>query len=199
MEVLASLLLALVFTGSVAGKWRDRGRFEEYLKPLVGRRASTVRDLTMASELGLAAMLSLAVSEPTLLPFAGGASAVFLLVATAVQAALLVRRGAPTCRCFGRLSNVRGRLDGSWHPALFALRNAILMAVSITAAEADVVIALPAAAAIVGVTAFGLISSVRAERRLIAREIHPLTNVYGTGMRTLMAHLWWVNGRPRPF
>lgn len=195
----ASAVLGLIFAAAATAKWRDRRRLEAYLRPVVSRCTTALARGVVAGELMVAGLLGLAAAEPSLRPLAAEVSATFLVLATGVHAVRLSGRETPTCHCFGRLSAPSDRIDASWRPALFALRNGALVGLSADAGGWPVSAGASVASLILALIAGALIVSTIRERALLAREVHPTAELYGPRMRTLMAHTWWVNGHPRPF
>jgi len=193
------LLLAGAFTLAAAVKWHDRQEFERYLRPLAARHAARLARIVVIVEAALAVALASALIIGTVRSIAASVALVFLLGATVAHGVRLAGREPPTCQCFGRLSDSTERVDPSWHPAFFGLRNGALAAISASVAGWSAAGTGAAAGVIALIVAFALLISIARERALLAQEVHPLSEHYGRGMRTLLAHTWWVNGRPRPF
>jgi hypothetical protein len=194
----AAIVLAGIYVVAVVAKSRSPRSFAEYVRPLTSHGA-LLHALTVAVELLLAALFVLAAGRPSLRDTAGAMSVAFLFVATAAHSTLLARRAPAACQCFGRLSSSSQRIDAAWHPALFALRNAALAATSVLATNAPSWEVPTSALVVAVIVAFGLLVGIARERVLIRRETHPTAQLYGPGMRTLMAHIWWVDGHPRAF
>lgn len=193
-----ALVLAAVYAAAVIAKRQSRRRFADYVRPLT-RHGTALYVTTVVLELALVMLLCSAAAAPSTRGIAGDLSIAFLLTATATHAALLARRAPTTCHCFGRISASSRRLDPAWQPALFALRNGTLAALSLVLAHASPGEIGAAAMAIAALVALGLLAGIMRERALMRRDTHPTAELYGPGMRTLMAHIWWVDGHPRAF
>lgn len=196
--MLASLVLVGVYVAAAFAKLRSWKEFAEYLRPLTNHVVG-LAGLAIAIEVGLVAVLSVAIVDAQLRFAAGMLSAAFLVVAAATYSALLARRAAATCHCFGRMSAPTGRVDAAWLPAFFGLRNTGLFALSFFVADVSTALLVSVVGVIPMLVALGLLAGVLRERALMRVEVHPTAKAYGPGMRTLMAHIWWVDGHPRPF
>lgn len=194
-----SALLAATYVVALLGKTRDRGQFERYLSNLAGNRARSLAMLTLIVEAALAVGLAVAVAETGLRRPAGIASVGFLLVATGLHCAILARTRQVTCNCFGRATGAAERIETAWVPALVGLRNAVLVAASAVLAGASTQVIATVVGVIVLALALGLVTSIRAEHRVLKMDPHPSLADYGPTLRILQAHSWWLNGRPRPF
>lgn len=197
--MLLALGLAAIYASASVGKFRASKGFEEYLRPFAGQYSRKLAAVVIGLEVMLSVGLAGGGLDRSVASIAGVASAVFLVTATAFHAMLLADSRPARCNCFGDRVYSTDRVAPAWRPALFALRNGVLVSISIAVAGGS----FPAIAlvlALVGVMIAGaLLLSVHRERMLLATEPHPLTSVFAPTMATLQAHGWWLNGRPRPF
>lgn len=194
-----SLLLGVVFAASALAKLAEPKAFEDYLWPLARARSKPLARAAVTVEAALAVVLAIAAIEASARTWAAIASAGFLLVATCWHAVVLARTDLADCRCFGRLAEPAARVDRAWQPALLALRNAALLALSVAIGGGTPALALAAVASVALAIAVGLALSARRYRATLASERHPDVDSYAPTMRVLAAHTWWLEGRPRPF
>lgn len=194
-----ALLLSVVYALSSFGKLRSATGLEAYLVPVAGRRSRLLARLVLLTEWILAAALAVSIVVNGLSPWAGGASAAFLLVASAFHALLLSQGRPAQCHCFGDLPSTPKHVDAAWRPALFALRNAVLVAASATVAGLPGGAVVATSSLVAPTIAGGLLASIARERLNLRREVHPLTTRLAPEFMNLQAHTWWVNGHPRAF
>jgi hypothetical protein len=192
------LLLSIVYALSCLGKLRSPASLERYLDPLARGRSRLLARLVLLTESMLVVALAASSAIEPVRPWAGGASAAFLVLASAFHAVLIGQGRPARCHCFGDLPSTRRQVDAAWRPALFALRNGVLVAAS--AAVAGLAGAAIVASGVVALAiAAGLIASIAGERSNMRREQHPLTTVLAPEFLHLQAHTCWVNGHPRAF
>lgn len=197
--MVAALFLSVVYVLSSVGKLRSATRLESYLGPIAGRGSRLVARLVLICESTLAVALAASIVVDGLSPLAGGTSAAFLLLASAFHALLLSQGRPAQCHCFGDLPTTHRNVDAAWRPALFALRNAVLVAASATVAGLSPATAVATGGLVALAVAAGLLASIVRERRNLRREVHPLTTRLAPEIMNLQAHTWWVNGHPRAF
>jgi len=194
-----SVALACLYAVSATAKRTELRALERYLLPVFAARAKLVSRAAVLAEVVLAAGLIVGAVVPSLRAIGGVASAAFIATATGCHALVLAHTEVARCQCFGRVSQHTGRVDRAWHPPLFALRNGILLAVSVIIAGGSTLFAAAAAAASALAVGAGLTVSIRRQRAILARDRHPALESYAPAMRILAAHTWWLEGRPRPF
>lgn len=198
MNAALELGLALVFAAAALGKALNREEVERYVGQLI--RAGVGRWVTALIGFEAVLVLALITAVPVngLGPVAGLLCAVFLSLATCFQGALLIGGKPPECNCFGQVARSRGTRDRSWGPALFGVRNAVLVAVSLNIAGIDWGLASGLGSAMCLVIASALIVSVLLIHRAIMGDRHnPRVDFWTTQMSELQARGWWVDGEPR--
>ena len=200
MGTFSAAAMAVVLFGAAAGKLFDRGNFNRYMEPLLGRRSSAARSSIVCIEILLAGVLAAAAFLGVVRVAAGCASALFLLVATGAHAAVVARGGATRCQCFGVLAAQRGRLERNWWDApVIALRNGILVTASLGVFTENgfalVLCSLLPSALLAG----GLRAMLIRDRTALLMPLHPGLREQAANVPLLQAQTWWVDGRPRRF
>lgn len=199
MTVLARLVLVALYSWAVISKVRHMATFEDYLRPTLGHSSGLLARATLVAEGLIIAAIVTSFGLPPLVTGAAIASALFLILVSAVYAGLLMQGASAGCQCFGR-HPVKSDVRVEWRPALLALRNWALIALSLSLVlDVSARTAYLGGITAVALVAVGLVGGCVRERRRLRLTVHPLTSAYATEMKYLQAHSWWVNGRPRPF
>jgi hypothetical protein len=128
---LAALFLALLYGTSAALKSRSTESFRRYLEPIGGELSGHLLKLTLLVEASLALGFLVGLVVAPAVEVAGASSACFLVLATVVHGSLMVQGQGAGCNCFGELSHEEDTSYAAVQPALFAARNALLVAVSL--------------------------------------------------------------------
>jgi hypothetical protein len=197
--LLAGAVLALAYATALVAKRRSRGAFEQYVASVTPVLANLLVAITFGIEAALALGLAIGTLATGVSRVAGIASGCFLVVATAFHGVRIVRGGSPSCQCFGGMSPNAETSHDAWLPALFAMRNAALIAISMWVAQAPWMWAAGSASLVAAIIVVSLLLSVRKERVAMRAAIHPRSGQFAPTLATLQAHSWWVNGHPREF
>lgn len=199
VTVVVRIVLIALYGWAAISKTRHLAAFEDYLRPTMRRATFVLARATLVAEGLIVAAIAASFGVPVLTPGAGIASALFLVLVSAVYAGLLARSASAECQCFGQHA-MKHDATVEWRPGLLAIRNWALIALSLSlvhelSAKTSYLGGI-SAAILVGI---GLAGGYVRERRQLKLSPHPLTSEYAPDMKYLQAHSWWVNGQPRPF
>lgn len=197
-HVLALLALSGTFGLAAGTKGRSIDAFAAYLQTVAGRSAGRLARALVVGEVLVALVCVLAAADPPLREPVGLACAASV-AALSCGFALLLARGAPSaCHCFGTSSNAGHAVTQLVTPAVVAVRNGLLVGISLYAGDVATRGVALGSLAVAACVACGLVGAIALERSRIGKPDNPHVRALAPEIARLQVHHWWQDGKPKP-